>query len=163
MTISNRVTLEQALNMPVRELQELPTDMIALLLEDIATLKDRVKTGDALLLAVLTAKFGDIAANERKEKNKENGAVTFSQGGFKITADLPKNVKWDQPNLRNAVRVIAEEWKENPRDYVAIEIKVSEAKWSAWPPAVRKLFQDARTESTGKQTFKIEAIAAEAA
>jgi hypothetical protein len=41
---------------------------------------------------------------------------------------------------------------------VGIEVKVSETKFGAWPPAVRELFEPARTIKAGKPTYKLERI-----
>jgi hypothetical protein len=74
---------------------------------------------------------------------------------------LPKKVEYDQPKLRAAVETLRS-WGENPEHYIGIEFKVSEAKYNAWPPAIRTLFEPARTLKTGKPTFKLERIPATA-
>ena len=37
-------------------------------------------------------------------------------------------------------------------------MKVAESKYTAWPPAVRQLFEPARTLKAGKPTYKLERI-----
>ena len=51
-------------------------------------------------------------------------------------------------------------WGEAPEDYISFEIKVAEARFNAWPPAIRKLFEPARTLKTGKPSYKLEALKA---
>ena len=47
---------------------------------------------------------------------------------------------------------------EDPENYVGIEIKVAESKYTAWPPGIRDLFEPARTLKTGKPSYKLEQI-----
>lgn len=154
--MSNRVTLAQLAKLTTEEVNRLPLDQIAMLLEDVATLKAEAKTCDKILAETLNARFGAAAANLRKAKGSDTGSVTLTEGGFKIKADLPKKVEWDQPLLATAVATIRDKWQENPADYVATEFKVSEMKYNAWPPAIRKVFEPARTVAPGTLTFKIE-------
>ena len=49
-------------------------------------------------------------------------------------------------------------WGENPDDYVGTEFKVSEPRYSAWPPGIRQLFEPARTLKVGKPSYKLEQI-----
>ena len=44
---------------------------------------------------------------------------------------------------------------EDPRDYVEVSLKVSERKYAAWPPHIRKVFEPARTVRNGKETFEL--------
>ena len=49
---------------------------------------------------------------------------------------------------------------EEPREYVEISLRVSERKYSSWPPYLRKAFEPARTVKAGRETFEL--IAGEA-
>lgn len=93
----------------------------------------------------------------RQQASKTTGTVRFESDGYVIVADLPKRVEYDQVKLKEAVEALRK-WGENPEDYVGVEIKVAEAKYTAWPPAVRQLFEPARTLKTGKPTYKLEVI-----
>ncbi len=97
------------------------------------------------------------AAALRQQAGKTTGTVRFEVEGHTVIADLPKKVEYDQAKLKDAVEALRK-WGENPEDYIGIEVKVAEAKYTAWPPAVRQLFEPARTVRTGKPTYKLEVI-----
>ena len=88
---------------------------------------------------------------------KSTGTVRFEVDGFLVVADLPKYTEYDQKKLRDAVDALHKRG-ENPEDYVGIEIKVPESKYTAWPPGIRQLFESARTLKTGKPSYKLEQI-----
>jgi len=156
MTISNRITLEQALKMPIGELIKLPTQQLALLLEDVAALKAHVKTADAVIYSVMEKRFTDQARRARQTDGKDTGTVRLDDDDFVVVADLPKTVKWNQAGLRGVLKQI-ETWPgENPAEYISTELKVSETSFNAWPSSIKKMFEPHRTVSAGKQTFKIE-------
>lgn len=154
--MSNRTTLAQMREMDAEQVSHLPTDHLAMLLDETAALKaDAAKLADKLSDA-LGLKFGSHAAALRKAEGKDTGRVSFDDADHIVRADLPKKVTWDQAGLTKAMLVIRDEWKEKPSDYMQVELKVAEAKYNAWPPAIRELFTDARTLSTGKLSFVIE-------
>ena len=84
------------------------------------------------------------------------------EAGYDIKITMPKNVSWDQIALADAVETIRA-WNEDPAEYVGTEIKVSEARYNAWPNAVRDLFEPARTVKTGKPKFEISVLETESA
>lgn len=150
--MSNRVTLAQLASLPSEEVQALPLTQIKLLLEDVAT----AAAAGKILSAELDRRFAVKAAEQRLAKKTHFGSVTLSEDGFSIKADLPKKVTWDQSELAKSVATIRDQWRENPADYVSTEYKVSETKYNAWPPAIRKVFEPARTVSPGSPSYKIE-------
>jgi len=64
-------------------------------------------------------------------------------------------VDWDQDKLAAMVAQIRKAG-DNPAQYVDIAIKVPERKYAAWPDAIRKGFEPARTVRTG--TLKVELL-----
>lgn len=73
-----------------------------------------------------------------------------------IVADLPKKVSWDQDRLAAmAERIRAA--GDDPTEYLEIAYRVSERRYGAWPAAMREGFADARSETTGKPVFRLEA------
>ena len=93
----------------------------------------------------------------RQEAGKLTGSVRFEVDGYLVVADLPKRTEYDQLKLKEAVEALRK-WGEDPEHYVAIEIKVAESKYTAWPPGIRQLFEPARTLKTGKPSYKLEQI-----
>lgn len=148
--MTNRATLAQLKEMDDAAVNALPLDQIEMLQEDIATLKADVKVYDEKLTATLIARFGEKAAARLREKNKDTGLVSLSEGEFVVKIDTPKKVDWDQSILRGLQSFITNEWKEKPEDYLKITLEVSEASYNAWPPVIRKVFEPARTVKPGK-------------
>ena len=122
-----------------------------------AAAEDSVRHYKLFLQGVLHSRFGERAHQLRQEAGKNTGTVRFDVDGHTVIADLPKKVEYDQRKLKEAVEALRK-WGENPEDYVSLEVKVAEAKYTAWPPAVRQLFEPARTLKAGKPTYKLERI-----
>jgi hypothetical protein len=154
--MSNRVTLAQMIEMGDR-VSTIPLYQIEMLLEDVSALKSQAKAYDDILNRELARRFADTSASSRREVGKDTGTVRFGCDGYTVIADLPKKVDWDQSKLSAAVDTLRNEWSEDPAEYVDVKYNVSETKFNAWPKMIQKLFADARTVSSGKQTFKLEA------
>lgn len=92
----------------------------------------------------------------------DTGTHRRTDGGYEIKVTVPKSVAWNQDELAKAVETIRS-WGENPADYVETKLTVAEAKYNAWPPAIRDLFTPARTVKPGKPKFEIAAAKQEAA
>lgn len=85
-----------------------------------------------------------------------------TDGGYEIKVTVPKNVTWNQAAVASAIETI-KSWGEDPADYVDTKLSISETKFSAWPPAIRDLFEPARTVKPGKAKFEIAQAKREAA
>ena len=151
---SNRTTIVQLREMDAGQVSRLPVDQLALLADDVATIKADAKTLGDKLANALHARFGDQAAVARRMEGKDTGRVRFQVGGFEVVADLPKRADWDQARLRDAVAVLRR-WGEDPADYVSIEMSVPESRYAAWPPRIRALFDPARTASAGRPSYTL--------
>ena len=86
--------------------------------------------------------------------DKDAGTVRFVDNGITVLADLPKKVEWNQNELSDLIERIKADG-EDPRDYVEISLRVSERKYSSWPPYICKAFEPARTVRFGKETFEL--------
>lgn len=92
----------------------------------------------------------------------DTGTHHRADGDFEITITVPKRVEYDQTKLAGAIETI-KGWGEDPADYVETSVKVAESKYKAWPPAIRNLFEPARTVKPGKPSFKLQRAKKEAA
>lgn len=153
--MTNRVNLAQLREMTAEQAARLPVDQIAMLLEDLAEAKAALKQSDDLLHAALNYRYAERAALVREAQGKNTGTVSLDDGEFTIRADLPKRVEWDQQKLAQAVETIRS-WGEKPEDYVSIEVKVAESRFTAWPQSIRAIFEPARTVGAGRPTYKVE-------
>ncbi|GGC63840.1 hypothetical protein GCM10011504_47560 [Siccirubricoccus deserti] len=153
--MSNRTTLAQLRGMDAERAARLPVDQLALLLEEVGELKADTKGLADLLHDALHTRFGSAAAAARRAEGKDTGRVRLAEDGFEVVADLPKRVEWDQPRLAVAVATIRG-WGEDPADYVAIESRVPESRFLAWPPRIRAVFEPARTVAAGRPSYTLE-------
>lgn len=160
--MTNRATLAQLRDMSHEQAASLPVDQLALLLEELAAQKSTLRLCEEVLHGALNFRYAARAAAERNAAGKNTGTVRLQDGEFTVQADLPKKVDWDQTKLTKALEAI-ESWGEKPSDYVTVEVKVAESRYIAWPPAIRAVFEPARTVSTGKPTYKVERAARRAA
>jgi hypothetical protein len=149
--------LEEIGQIYLADLETQPLAELDRMLRLVASAEETARNYRQLLHSVMHHRFHDRAQSLRTDAGKATGTVRFEQDGFTVIADLPKRLEYDQRKLREAVQSL-QKWGEDPENYVSLEIKVSEAKYSAWPPAVRQLFEPARTLKTGKPTYKLERI-----
>lgn len=149
--------LDEVGNFVMVELENLPLPDLNRLIQRVSNAEDTARHYKQFLQSVLHHRFGERAHQLRQDAGKNTGTVRFDVDGHTVIADLPKKVEYDQRKLKEAVEALRK-WGENPEDYVSLEVKVAEAKYTAWPPAVRQLFEPARTLKAGKSTYKLERI-----
>lgn len=149
--------LDDIADRTLAELSALPLSVLDDWIRQLAALKELVRGVDLTLQAALDQRYADSAHQLRLRAGKSTGTVRFDDEGYTVIADLPKRPEYDQAKLKTAVESLRA-WGENPEDYISLEIKVSEAKYNAWPPGIRKLFEPARTLKIGKPSYKLERI-----
>lgn len=154
MTILNHITLDALVRLPMSEIVALPAVELARLQKEAEDALRKAKLTVAWLDGALTNKYADRARAARANDNKDFGLARFQDGDVTVVADLPKKVEWDQHELGEIVERIKAEG-EDPRDYVEVSLKVSERKYAAWPPHIRRVFEPARTVRTGKESFEL--------
>lgn len=154
MSIPNIISLEALQRLPASELAALPADELARLQKEADDSLRKAKLTVAWLDGALTKKYADRARAARADDDKDFGVARFRDGDVTVIAELPKRVEWDQHELGQLVERIKAEG-EDPRDYVEVSLKVSERKYAAWPPHIRKVFEPARTVRTGKELFQL--------
>jgi hypothetical protein len=141
----------------MNELEQLPLPELDRLIKQVSTAKETATLYLSALQSTLHNRVGSTAQQLRQEAGKSTGTVRFEVDGYQVIADLPKRTEYDQLKLKEAVESLRK-WGEDPENYVGIEIKVSESKYTAWPPGIRQLFEPARTVKTGKPSYKLERI-----
>ena len=149
--------LDEVGNFVMAELEKLPLADLHRLIRKVSHTEDTACHYRQVLQGVLHRRFGERAHQQRLDAGRSTGTVRFDVDGHTVIADLPKKVEYDQRKLKEAVEALRK-WGENPEDYVSLEVKVAEAKYTAWPPAVRQLFEPARTLKAGKPTYRLERI-----
>ena len=139
---------------PVGEIAALPSGELAHLQRDMAETLRKAKLAAAWLDGALSLRYSARAYQARAVDLKDTGTVRFDDNGVTLVADLPKKIDWDQDALSGVVDLLTAEG-EDPRHYVEITFKVSERRYAAWPPHIRKVFEAARTVRTGKESFEL--------
>lgn len=154
MTIPNRPRLADLLHLPVGEVAQFSSDILALLQEEAEESLRRAKSQKDWLDGVLDRRYAPIAAEMRSREGKDTGTVRFDDGPVTVLADLPKKVEWDQEALAATVERIRAAG-DDPTEYVETAFKVAERKYGAWPAHIRTAFEAARTVKTGKPSFTL--------
>jgi len=139
---------------PIGEIAALPASELARLQREADDALRKAKLAAAWLDGALAMRYADRALQARAAHLKETGTIRFEDNGVTVVADLPKKVDWNQDALAGVVELLSAEG-EDARHYVEITFKVSERRYGAWPPHIRKLFEPARTVRTGKETFQL--------
>lgn len=138
------------------QIAEFPVSLLAHLQREVDGSLERAKAMKTRLDGALVLRYADRAAAARAAEGKDTGTVRLDDGGYTVVADLPKRVDWDQAELaRMAERIRAAE--DDPAEYLEISYRVPERKYTAWPDAIRAVFEPARTVRTG--ALKVEILA----
>ena len=156
----NRLTLDAARQLPLKEIIALPADQLALLQEAARDAVDAAKRQQDWIEGIIAVRYGQRAIAQRAEQRKDAGTVRFADGDVTVVADLPKRVEWDQDKLAAVVERIRAAG-DNPTEYVEVTYAVPERAYAAWPAHIRDAFTGARTVRTGKATFKLSLGAAQ--
>ncbi len=155
---ANTPKLDDLIDLSPREIADLPVELLAILQSEIDV---RLKQGKAIKArfdGALILRYAARATEERQTAGKDTGTVRLDDGDFTVVADLPKRISWDQPKLAamtDRVRAAGDD----PFEYVDVTFKVPERKYTAWPEAIRKGFEPARTVKPG--TLKVEIVSQE--
>ncbi|MBI1207399.1 MAG: hypothetical protein GC191_08930 [Azospirillum sp.] len=162
--MSNRVTVDQVITMPIGEVSDLPAGQLEMLVADIEALKNHAKKLDDWIGGALMLKYADKAEAVRAEQNKAVGTVRFDDPGdddYEVVSELDKKVEWDQAKLAAMVPVVEGWCRENPDDRLEsyLQVKktysVPELAYVNWPKPLKDQFTPARTVKPGKAKYKI--------
>ena len=154
MTILNHITLDALVRLPMSEIVALPAAELGRLQKEAEDALRKAKLTVAWLDGALNQKYAERAKAARADAGKDFGVVRLTDDGVTVVADIDKRVEWDESQLSALMERIAADG-ENPRDYVEVSLRVSERKYAAWPPHIRRVFEPARTVRTGKVPFEL--------
>lgn len=104
----------------------------------------------------INALIADPVKLRRDAEGKPYNSITVEFQGVRIKHDQPKKVKWNEGLLASIVEQIKAS-NADPSEYVKINYKVEERKYSAWPNQIKEIFAPARTTELGtaKVSFEI--------
>lgn len=140
------LSVSQIAGLPHQRLQELDITLNELMIW--------VKQARERLNAALEQRYGEQGRAALVNSSRDFGVAHLSDGPLRVTYELPKRVSWDQPRLTEiAERIVAA--GERVRDYMDVELSVSESRFNNWPPALKEQFAAARTVKPGKAAFRL--------
>ena len=123
---------------------------LAMQLEQVdSELSHLASTRKQIVAQIIAEKSADIE-NILKAKTEPFGTVTL--GDFKF--EVPKKVEWDVGKLAELAADIRANG-EKAEEYIKISYEISEAKFKAWPDAIKQAFVPARTVSRGNVAVKL--------
>lgn len=135
---------------------ELDLETIGLLIEDAKALSAKATKVSRALQEEVEARLKDEIRSAYAEKKADTGTVNLNQGELVVEVTKPKKVDWDQ----DALIAIADKIRDagdNPSEYIDVTMSVSEKRYVAWPAAIQKQFEVARTVTPGNVSIKIKA------
>ena len=156
----NTPSVDDLLNMPTGELAQMPVEVLAALQAELDHAGKQLKAATARFGTALEVRYATRAGEARRACGKDTGTVRLVDGDYTVVADLPKRVDWDQEQLAQISRNIADSG-EDPAEFIDTKLSVSERKYGALPEGWRKGFEPARTVRTG--TLKVTLAPNEAA
>ena len=140
------LSVSQIAALPMHRLQELDVSLTELMTWA-KQARDRLNTA-------LEQRYGEQARTGLRDSGRDFGVAHVSDGPLRVTYDLPKRVTWDQKRLAEiAERITAS--GERIRDYLDVDLSVSESRFNNWPPALKEQFASARTVKPGKPSFRL--------
>ncbi len=86
------------------------------------------------------------------QQQKDTGTAKFMEGGFQITAEVPKKVTWDATQMEEIIKTLPEDKR---KAIVKTTYAIDERKYSQLPYEYQQLFKPARTVTPGKTRFQI--------
>ena len=151
----NTPSVDDMLHMPTGDLVQMPVELLATLQAELDHAGKQLKAATARFSAALEVRYATRAAEARRACGKDTGTVRLVDGGYTVVADLPKRVDWNQKQLAQIARNIADSG-EDPAEFIDTKLIVSERKYGALPEAWRKGFEPARTVRTGMLKVTLE-------
>ena len=111
--------------------------------EDLKQQLEHIKNKQADMNKQLELRFGNYAREKLNSDNKDYGATTLNEGGFKVKVTLRQKVTWDQDGL---VQTFMNDLSEDDaKHYAKITYGVDERKYNSAPPAIKDKLQKHRT------------------
>jgi len=93
----------------------------------------------------------------RTLQKKDTGAVSVDIEGITVKHTAPKKVSWNQKELRSVFLKIKDHG-DDPEQYMDMAFKIPEKKYGAFDPAIKAVFDVARTVSTGKPKVEFKGV-----
>jgi hypothetical protein len=145
------------LDLSAQVIRDLPLDNVSALQRFIAESKSELATLANMVQAGLEMGYAEEAKAQLLAQGKDTGTVHLDDGGYDISVEIGKDVKYDPKGLAELVAKI-EATGGDPREYIEIKYSVSEAKFKAWPQSLRAPFEALRTVTPKAPKFTLRRV-----
>jgi len=136
------------------QIAALPHEQLQALDLSLNALMKWVKQAHDQMNAALEQRYGEPGRAALLASGRDFGVTHLDDGPLRVTYELPKRVTWDQSKLAALAEKIVTAG-EDVKDYLDIELSVSESRYKSWQPALKVQFADARTVKAGKPSFRL--------
>lgn len=148
------IDLARMRHLPISELVKLKPQTLLTLVRQADDDMRRAKMVKDWLHGILARKYEDQAQTFRQQVGKDTGIVRLDDDGVTVICELPKKVEWDQDKLSHIIeKLTAEGWQR--QQLAKLEFKISERTFNELPSGVRVQFEEARTITYGKPSYKL--------
>ena len=141
---------------PMADLIDLPAESLAMIMDDVKSMKAKADNAKSFLDNVLNEKYKTLVLQKLGENAEPFGTVRIDEGDIQLVVTTPKKADWCDLSLDKISKVLSEEWNEDPSEYIKTKKTVNENAYKNWPSTIQKLFQPARTVMAGKTSYKFE-------
>jgi len=155
LNVKNRVELSDLIAMSDRQRASIPADQLWELQKDLADKKAELESYSDAFYRCLSSRYADTFEGERE---KDTGIIHIVDGGFKVSQEIKKNVKYDQKKLKAVLDRLAKEGRDIS-EYVEVTYKIPERKWTVWPSSTREPFEASRSIHSPRPSYSIEVSA----
>ncbi len=101
----------------------------------------------------LSDTYMSIAKDALRNDSKDFGTAYVVDGNHKVKVHLAKKITWDQDMLRETLGTMSDE---DARHYGKLTFAVEERKFTAAPPAIKRILEECRTIENGRFTVELE-------
>ncbi len=152
--IPSNLTIFAIPEIPVGELAEQPIEALHKLISETKKAIAHYTHCKEWLEGAITLKYRKQLERERELNEKDTGVVHIEDEGFLLSQDIPKRIEWDQKALQRLAEVLSQQG-EDPKEYIDVELSVSERKYQAWPPSISDRFEPTRKLIPGKPRLTV--------
>jgi hypothetical protein len=138
------LTAHQISELPINDLMQLSV-LINERFAEAKNMKEKFETG-------LHLRFSEVLHKEMLDKSKDTGTVHFLENNFKITAEVPKKVTWDNEEMERVMKFLPESQRDK---IVKTSYTVDERLYLTLPEVYKRVLASARTVTPGKVRYKI--------
>lgn len=158
MTKSNLPTLADLANDPAIA-KALTLAEIHALLEEANETRATAEAAKKVICAHLQDANATAIAKAYSAADKQFGVIHVElEGGYDLEIGTDKKVEWNQAGLAELETTIRTAG-DDPAEFIKVERKVEEKKYTAWPAMIRKPFEAHRVVKPGSVTVKLAKIA----